>query len=107
MPRQTPFELIFAPEALEHLGFIEPKYHGLIRETINKQLCHQPEVATRNRKPLEQPATLGATWEIRFGPSNRFRVLYSVDLERREVQVLAVGIKQRNRLLIGGEEIRL
>ncbi len=37
-------------------------------------------------------------------PDNRFRVFYQVKAESREVRVLAVGIKHRNRLLIGGEE---
>lgn len=106
MPRQTPFELIFAPEALEHLGFIEPKYHGLIRETINKQLCHQPEVATRNRKPLEQPAPFGATWELRLGPQNRFRIFYETEVELRTVWVLAIGEKESNRLLFCGVEFQ-
>jgi hypothetical protein len=68
-------------------------------------LQFEPETETRNRKPLEQPAAFGATWEIRFGPGNRFRVLYATDLERQEVTVLAIGIKARNRLIVGGEEI--
>src|SRR5258708_2195762 len=38
---------------------------------------------------------------------NRFRVLYSVDVEHREVLILAVGVKDRNRLMIGGEEVKL
>jgi hypothetical protein len=30
-----------------------------------------------------------------------------MDLERQEVQILAIGIKERNRLLVGGEELEL
>jgi len=69
-------------------------------------LRYQPEVPTRNRKPLRQPAAFGATWEIRFGPDNRFRVFYRVDEEQR-VRVLAVGVKEPNRLWVGGKEIQL
>jgi hypothetical protein len=64
-------------------------------------------VETRNRKPLRQPAAFSAEWEIRFGPGNRFRVLYDVDTEHAEVHILAVGREVRNRLFIGGEEIEL
>jgi len=59
---------------------------------------------TRNRKPLDQPAPFAASWELRCGPDNRFRVFYDVDRAGQKVHVLAVGVKDRNRLLIGREE---
>jgi len=31
-------------------------------------------------------------------------VFYQVNMESREVRVLAVGVKERNQLFIGGEE---
>jgi hypothetical protein len=34
-------------------------------------------------------------------------VLYAVDGEHLEVQILAVGVKEKNRLIIGGEEVGL
>lgn len=61
----------------------------------------------RNRKPLLRPVSFEANWELRFGPDNRFRAFYSVDLDRREVQILAIGVKRKDRLTIGGEEIEL
>jgi hypothetical protein len=64
-------------------------------------------VETRKRKPLIQPAAIGATWEIRFGTDNRFRVLYDVVEEDREVHILAIGTKVGNRLIVGREEIEL
>ena len=45
-----------------------------------------------------------ASWELRCGPKNLFRILYDVDLAAQEVWILAIGIKDRNRLLIGEEE---
>ena len=75
-----------------------------LRRAIHEQLTHTPAEETRNRKPLDQPATFGASWELRCGPANRFRVFYEVDPASQEVLVLAVGVKDRNRLLIGGEE---
>ena len=80
---------------------------SLIRARIEKQLRFEPTKETRNRKPLRQPAPFEATWEIRFGPKNRFRVLYGVDEEHRTVQIQAFGSKEGHRLLIGGEEVEL
>jgi len=104
---RRPFRLIYDTEVVEHLRAIEKKYHSLIKRTIEEQLRYKPDVETRNRKPLEQPSALSADWEIRFGPSNRFRVFYEVDREAREVYILAIGMKLRNRLFIGGEEFEL
>jgi len=86
---------------------IEPKHHGLIRRAVYKQLSFTPGEATRNRKPLEdQAGPFGAVWELRCGPANRFRVFYEFTLAGREVQVLAVGVKDRARLLIAGKEFK-
>ena len=104
MAKRAKFTLSFAPEVIEHLDLIESKYHGLLRRTIHEQLTYTPAEETRNRKPLDQPAPFGASWELRCGPNHRFRVFYDLDSASQEVQVLAVGVKDRNRLLIGGEE---
>lgn len=104
MARRPRFTLSFAPEAVEHLDAVESKYHGLLRRTLREQLLYTPVQETRNRKPLEQPAPFEATWEFRCGPGNRFRVFYAVDVDSKTVQVLAIGVKERNRLFIGGEE---
>jgi mRNA-degrading endonuclease RelE of RelBE toxin-antitoxin system len=70
-------------------------------------LSYTPLEVTRNRKPLEQPAPFGATWELRFGSQNRFRVLYEVNTAEQMVLILAVGVKDREKLLIGTEEVNL
>jgi mRNA-degrading endonuclease RelE of RelBE toxin-antitoxin system len=104
MAKRLKFTLTFAPEAIEHLDRIESKYHGLLRRTIKEQLTYTPTDETGNRKLLEQPAPFDACWELRCGPNNRFRVFYDVDSESHVVWVLAVGTKDRSRLLIGEEE---
>lgn len=86
---------------------IDSKHHSLVWQKIEEQLQFEPDVETRNRKPLRTPAPFGADWEIRFGPGNRFRVLYEVNDDDRSVQILAIGEKVRNRLRIGGEEVDL
>ncbi len=98
------FELVFAPEVVDHLDAIERKHHCLIQKTLDEQLTFTADKETRNRKPLEKPAPFGATWELRFGPKNRFRVFYEVDSAERTVLILAIGVKERNRLFISGEE---
>jgi len=107
MARKQPFSLGYDQAVKGHLRAIEANYHSLIRTTIEEQLRFEPETETRNRKPLQQPGTFGATWELRFGPDNRFRVLDAVDHEGREVQIQAIGVKEGNRLTIGGEEVEL
>jgi hypothetical protein len=104
MAKQPPFALLYSAEVKQHLCVIEAKYHSLIRLETEAQLSFEPDVETRNRKPLKRPIAFGAEWELRFGPDNRFRVFYQVTAEAREVRVLAVGVKERNRLFIGGEE---
>jgi mRNA-degrading endonuclease RelE of RelBE toxin-antitoxin system len=102
-----PYNLIYAPVVKRHLQVIEAKYYPLIRKTIEEQLSHEPDVRTRNRKPLTRPVLFEATWEIRFGSDNRFRVFYDIDQKQRTVFILAIGIKHGNRLFIGHEEIQL
>jgi hypothetical protein len=102
---RRPFDLVYAPAVRGHLRAIEAKHHALIRAKIEEQLLFEPDVETRNRKPLRQPADFSAEWEIRFGPDNRFRVLYRVDRDGHAVQILAIGEKYGNRLRIGGEEV--
>jgi len=107
MVRQQPYSLIYAPEVRTHLRSIDARYYSLIREKIQEQLSFEPGVETRNRKPLRSPAALAARWEIRFGPDNHFRVLYDIDHEGHAVLILAIGEKEGNRLLIGGEDVEL
>jgi mRNA-degrading endonuclease RelE of RelBE toxin-antitoxin system len=105
MARRPKFELIFAPEAVDHLKAIEHKYYSLIEKTLDEQLGFTPGRVTRNRKSLEQPAPFDATWELRFDPNNRFRVFYEIDVEEKIVWILAIGFKDGNRLIVGKEEI--
>lgn len=101
---ETRFTLRYATGIPRDLAAIDRKYHGLIRCTIDEQLTTEPTRETRNRKPLKRPTVSGATWELRLGPNNRFRALYNVDAGIHEVNILAIGVKQGNRLLVGERE---
>jgi sirohydrochlorin ferrochelatase len=72
---------------------------------VRAQLLHEPNVETRNRKRMDPDKRLYvAPWELRVG---RLRVYYAVEAEAGSVVVLKVGIKDRDRVLIGGEPFKL
>ena len=107
MAKQLPFNLAYAPVVHDHLAAFEAKYDSLIRRKVEEQLKFEPNVETRNRKPVQPPNAFQAEWELRFGPNNRFRVFYQIDQEAHEVRIVAIGVKEGNRLLVGGEEVTL
>ena len=107
VPKREPYTLIYAPQVTRHLRSIDRKFHSLIRRAIERRLRFQASRETRNKKPLRRPSALEATWELRCGPNNRFRVFYDILPEAREIHVLAAGVKEGSRLLIVGEEIEL
>src|SRR5688572_14556961 len=98
MAKKPPFTLVYAEEVKDHLLAIEAKHHPVIQSAIEIQLIYEPNVETRNRKPLKRPIAFGADLELRCGPHNRFRVFYQVNEESHEVRILAVGVKDRDRL---------
>jgi mRNA-degrading endonuclease RelE of RelBE toxin-antitoxin system len=103
-PKQL-YRIIYAPITRGHLRAIDKKYYSLIRDTIEERLAYEPNSENRNRKPLKRTAFDEATWELRFGPENMFRVFYDVHLSEHEVHILAIGTKERDTLYVGGEEI--
>jgi len=75
----------------------------MIMEGIERHLTQQPLKETRNRKLL-RPNPL-APWELRV---ENLRIFYEVHWEQpKTVRILAIGIKQGNKLLIGGEDVAL
>lgn len=107
MPRRRGFRITVDEMVAAHLSAIDRKDRALILDAIEQQLTYDPISPARNRKPLRIPNTLSATWELRCGTNNRYRVFYDVDGEQGLVIVLAVGRKLRNSLWIGEEEFVL
>lgn len=89
-------------EDSEHLKALDARQRVTVLDAVDAQLAHQPTVVTRNRKPMQ--ANLLARFELRIGT---LRVYYEVDEMKRVVEIRAVGIKDRHRIIIGGEEIDL
>ncbi len=87
----------------EHLRALTARQRAIVFDAVDEQLAHEPAVQTRNRKPM-RPDSI-APWELRAGD---LRVYYDIDEEPEPVvTILAVGVKDRNRVLIGGEEVEL
>ncbi len=105
MVRRQPYLFVYDTDIPRQLRSIDRKHHALIRAKIEEQLGYEPNVETTNRKPLQRPVHFNARWELRFGPNNRFRVYYRI--EESEVYILAIGVKFRNIVYIGGEEYEL
>jgi mRNA-degrading endonuclease RelE of RelBE toxin-antitoxin system len=109
-----PYKIVYAPIALEHLRGLDACQRALVVDTVDRQLHHQPEIPTRNRKLLRSNPL--APWELRIG---ELRVFYAVEPEPRagsedeeeptdgQVFVLSVGVKRGNRLMIGNEECEI
>jgi hypothetical protein len=86
------------------MAAIGSKYHSLIRRAVEEHLIFEPDIPTRNRKPLMRETAVGATWDVRCGPGNRFRVFYDVHRDQRLVVVLAIAREVGNRLFVGKEK---
>lgn len=97
------FELEFSPDAWGHLQGFSARDRGILLDEINAQLRYEPNLETRNRKPMKE--SLLATWELRVG---KFRVFYDVhDNTVKIVSILAIGYKIHNQLFIGGRKFEL
>jgi mRNA-degrading endonuclease RelE of RelBE toxin-antitoxin system len=99
-----PFDIVFSPQALDHLAELSVRQRGIVLDAIETQLQHEPTKITRRRKPL-RPNPL-ASWELRV---QQFRVYYQVEPadEMSIVYIIAVGRKLRNQISIGGEKVQL
>ncbi|MEG5059096.1 type II toxin-antitoxin system RelE/ParE family toxin [Microcoleus sp. A2-C5] len=97
------YQIEYTDAAIEHLKFLTTRQQRTVLDTVDEQLKYEPLVETRNRKPME-PNSL-ATWELRIG---NLRVYYDVEVNTVSVvYIQAVGVKNRNRVRIGQEEIEL
>jgi mRNA-degrading endonuclease RelE of RelBE toxin-antitoxin system len=88
------FEIRFAESVEGDLRKIQVYYRKQILDSIEEQLAHEPETATRNRKLLENLTppwqTVAPIWELRVG---EYRVVYDVFSGESVVYVRAVRKK--------------
>jgi mRNA-degrading endonuclease RelE of RelBE toxin-antitoxin system len=97
------YRIEYSPDTEEHFRFLTKRQQVTVLDTVEKQLEYQPDIETRNRKPM-RPNPL-APWELRIG---NLRVYYDIENKpERVVYIHAVGIKERNNVRIGKEVIKL
>lgn len=97
------YEVEITDEADAHLGGLEAGERRAVLLAIHEQLRHEPAIETRNRKRMRPNAV--APWVLRVG---RLCVYYDVRTKPDSlVTVRAIGIKDRNRVTIGGVEVDL
>lgn len=98
-----PHRIEFTPEARKHYGALDARRRVSLRDQLLVQLAHEPAVETKHRKRL--PPNWLSTFRLRVGD---LRVYYDV-IQGRDAVVLvkAIGIRVRERVLIGGEAIDL
>jgi mRNA-degrading endonuclease RelE of RelBE toxin-antitoxin system len=97
-----PYRIEYSLEAIRHLRQLTARERSIGIDTVDQQLTHEPTVETQNRKEM-LPNDL-ASWELRIGD---LRVYYEVLEAEQLVNVVAIGIKRRNRVFIGGVERQL
>lgn len=101
--RAVAYAIRFSDEADEQLASLTAHQRAIVLDAVESQLLHQPSVETRNRKHMEpgQPNFV-APWELRVGD---LRVYYDAEESpERIVVVVAIGVKVRNRVWIGGRK---
>ena len=97
------YRIEYSPATDEHLRVLTARQRAIVFDAVDDQLAHQPDVETRNRKPM-RPNPL-APWELRIGA---LRVYYEIAEDPENVvTIVAIGVKERDCVLIGGKEIKL
>lgn len=97
------YRVEYSPETSEHLRALTARQRSTVFAAIDEQLVHEPALETLNRKPM-RPNPI-APWELRVGD---LRVYYDIAEEPEKlVTILAIGVKDHSRVLIGGKEIKL
>jgi mRNA-degrading endonuclease RelE of RelBE toxin-antitoxin system len=97
------YRIEFAAMVKVHLRALTARERTMVFDAIERQLVHEPLVATRNRKPLDTNPI--APWELRIGA---LRVFYDAsDNRTKVVRILAVGVKRGAVLRIGRQEMKL
>ena len=95
-----PYRIEYDPKTWDHFSALTARERTTLLDVVDRQLLHEPTQPTRNRKLLR--ANPVAPWELRIG---ELRVYYEVS--EGIVTVRAIGVKRRDRVFIGKEEIEL
>ena len=92
----------FNDAAREEWRWLEKNEQTRLLDAIDEQLSQQPGVETRNRKQLRQNPL--ASHELR---ADELRVFFNLYETERLVEIVAVGRKEHNDLIIRGKKVEL
>jgi hypothetical protein len=72
------YDLVWDHEATAELGALRPFQRKIVVAAVERHLRYEPDVETRNRKPLREPLPElpDASWELRV--QGEHRVLYRI-----------------------------
>jgi plasmid stabilization system protein ParE len=86
------YELVWGERAEAELAALRPFLRRIVLAAAESQLRYQPDVETRNRKPLREPLpeVPDAAWELRIRGAHR--LLYRI-ADASTVRVLRVILK--------------
>jgi mRNA-degrading endonuclease RelE of RelBE toxin-antitoxin system len=96
------YRIDFTDEAMDDLSALRKFDQARIVNAIEGQLSHEPTNEARNRKRL-RPNQL-AEWALRV---DSFRVFYDASSSEESVNIVAIGEKVGNELIIRGEKFEL
>jgi mRNA-degrading endonuclease RelE of RelBE toxin-antitoxin system len=95
------FRIEYSPETEGHFKYLSRTQQITVLDEVDKQLQFQPDIETRNRKPMRPNPV--APWELRIGD---LRVYYDFEVkDERVVFIRAIGVKLKNKVRIGNEVI--
>lgn len=93
------YKIRFFIGAKRDLAALSAYHRSILRDAIADQLQYEPTVPTRHRKSLD--INPFAAWELRVGD---WRILYDVMEDSATVNIVAIGRKVHDKLLIRGKE---
>jgi mRNA-degrading endonuclease RelE of RelBE toxin-antitoxin system len=96
------YRIEYTRMAFEHLKGLKAFQRARVLDVVDERLQIEPGKVSRHRKRL-RPNTL-ALWELRI---EDLRVFYDIHDDTKAVVIVAIGIKDGNRLLIAGVEVKL
>lgn len=97
------YKIEYSIDAIEHLRYLSARQRSIIFDAVDKQLCYEPKVETRNRKLMRSNAL--SVYELRV---QNLRIYFDVEeIPEKVVVIRAIGQKDRNQIYIGGEKITL
>jgi len=95
------YRIRYARSTEQHFAYLSRLQQKAVFDAVDRQLRYQPTIQTKNRKHM-RPNPL-ATWELRI---HNLRVYYDVLTDpEATVLIVAVGVKDRSTLRIGGEVV--